>query len=135
MVGEGDGRAEPFDQADVPKLEEAAVPVVPQTDLRLLIHACDGEDFESKRDEALIRLMIGTGARVGEVVAMTVDSWNRRTDVVILTGKTGTRTYPLSPAAGEAMSRYAKLRAQHPKAELPRCGSGCAGSSTRVASE
>ena len=113
------GTSNPFDQADTPKLEEAAVPVVPRDDLRLLIHACDGKDFESKRDEALIRLMIGTGARVGEIVAMTTDSWNRRTDVVVLTGKTGTRTYPLSPAAGEAMSRYHRLRAQHPKAALP----------------
>lgn len=109
----------PFDQADTPRLEETAVAVVAYDDLRLLIHACDGRDFESKRDEALIRLMVGTGARVGEVVAMTTDSWNRRTDVVTLTGKTGTRTYPLSPAAGEAMSRYVRLRAQHPKAELP----------------
>ena len=110
--------ANPFDQADVPKLDEAAVPVVPYESLRLLIHACDGKGFENKRDEALIRLMVGTGARVGEVVAMSTDSWNRHTDVVILTGKTGTRTYPLSPAVGEAMSRYARLRLQHPKAEL-----------------
>ncbi len=109
----------PFDQADTPRLDEAAVPVVPYDDLRLLIHACDGKGFENKRDEALVRLMVGTGARVGEVVAMTTDSWNRRNDVVILTGKTGTRTYPLSPAAGEAMSRYVRLRGDHPKKELP----------------
>jgi integrase len=92
---------------------------VPTTDLRLLLHACDGKDFESKRDEALIRLMIGTGARVGEIVAMTVDSWDRRSDIVTLTGKTGTRTYPLSSAAGEAMSRYYRIRSQHPKSNLP----------------
>lgn len=109
----------PFDQADTPRLDEAPVDVVPFEDLRLLIHACDGKDFESKRDEALIRLMIGTGARVGEVVAMTTESWNRRSDVVTLTGKTGTRTYPLSPAAGEAMARYYRLRSQHPKSKLP----------------
>jgi site-specific recombinase XerD len=109
----------PFDQADTPRLDEAAVPVVRYDDLRLLIHACDGKDLESKRDEALIRLMVGTGARVGEVVSMTTDSWSRHTDVVTLTGKTGTRTYPLSPAAGEAMSRYVRLRTQHPKSNLP----------------
>jgi integrase len=49
---------------------------------------------------------------------MTTDSWDRRTDVVTLTGKTGTRTYPLSPGAGEAMSRYVRMRAQHPKANV-----------------
>jgi integrase len=50
---------------------------------------------------------------------MTTDSWNRRTDVVTLVGKTGTRTYPVSPAAGEAMMRYVRLRSQHRKANLP----------------
>jgi integrase/recombinase XerC len=120
----------PFDQADTPGLEESPVPVVAYDDLRLLLHACDGKDFESKRDEALIRLLIGTGARVGEVVAMTTESWNRRTDVVVLTGKTGTRTYPLSPAAGEAMSRYVRLRAQHPKAALPALWLGLRGKLT-----
>ena len=44
----------------MPKLDEAAVPVVPYESLRLLIHACDGKGFENKRDEALIRLMVGT---------------------------------------------------------------------------
>jgi site-specific recombinase XerD len=49
----------PFDQADVPKLEEAPIAIVAYDDLRRLLHACDGRDFESRRDEALIRLMVG----------------------------------------------------------------------------
>jgi integrase len=106
----------PFDRADAPRLNEHPVPVVPLDDLRLLLHTCDGKTFEDRRDTALIRLLIDTGARVGEIVAMTVDSWDRRADVATLTGKTGTRTVPLSPSTGEAMARYLRARARHPQA-------------------
>jgi site-specific recombinase XerD len=109
----------PFDKADPPKLKEQAVRIVPLDDVRALLHAADGKDFEARRDTALIHLMIDTGARVGEIVAMTVDSWDRRADLIELVGKTGTRTVPLSPATGEAMARYFRVRARHPQAKLP----------------
>jgi site-specific recombinase XerD len=109
----------PFDRADAPRLDELPVPVVPFDDLRRLLHACDGKEFEERRDTALVRLLTDTGARVGEVVAMTTDSWDRRADVVTLTGKTGTRTVPLSASTGEAMARYTRLRSRHPQSRLP----------------
>jgi integrase len=108
----------PFDRADVPRIDSAPVEVVPLSDIRMVLHACDGKGFEERRDTALIRLLLDTGARVGELVAMTVDSWDRRTDVVTLTGKTGTRTVPVSPSTGEALSRYVRVRREHPKAGL-----------------
>ncbi len=92
------------------------MPVVPFEDIRLLLHGCDGKAFDDRRDTALIRVMIDTGARVGEIVAMTVDSWDRRADTIILTGKTGTRVVPLSPSTGEAMARYLRVRARHHQA-------------------
>jgi integrase len=103
----------PFDRADPPRAEETPVPVVSFEDIRLLLYTCDGKDFEARRDTALIRLLIDTGARVGEIVAMTVDSWDRRTDLVTLTGKTGTRTVPVSPSTGEALARYLRVRGRH----------------------
>jgi integrase len=108
----------PFDRADPPRLEDSPVDVVPLSDIRMVLHACDGKDFDARRDTALIRLLIDTGARVGELVAMTVDSWDRRADVVTLTGKTGTRTVPVSPSTGEALSRYLRARKDHPQRDL-----------------
>lgn len=108
----------PFTDADVPKLEELPVPVIPLDNVRALLKACDGKEFAERRDTALIRLLLDTGARVGELLSMNVDSWDRQQDVVTLTGKTGTRVVPLSPSTGEALSRYLRLRHQHPAARL-----------------
>ena len=109
----------PFLKADTPKLMERPVPVVSLGDLRALLHAADGKGYEERRDQALIRFMVDVGARVGEVVAMTTDSWDRRNDLVTITGKTGTRIVPVSPSTGEAMARYGRQRNQHAKAHLP----------------
>ncbi len=100
----------PFDKADVPRLEERPVPVVALDDVRAMLHACAGIDFEARRDTAIVRFLIDTGARVGELIGTTVDSWDRRQDLVTLTGKTGTRIVPISPSTGEALARYMRLR-------------------------
>jgi len=108
----------PFDRADPPKLEAFDVEVVSFDDIRLLLHACDGIGFEARRDTAIIRVLADTGARVGELLAMTTGSWDRRTDVLTLSGKTGTRTVPVSPSTGEALARYIRVRARHTRSEL-----------------
>lgn len=103
----------PFDRADVPRLDDTAPEVIRLEDLRLILHAANAKDFDGYRDTALIRMLIDTGARVGELVAMTVESWDRRSDVVALAGKTGSRQVPLSPSTGEAMARYLRVRPRH----------------------
>ena len=105
----------PFDKANTPRLEERPVPVVALDDVRAMLHACAGTDFEPRRDTAIIRFLIDTGARVGELVGMTLDSWDRRQDLVTLTGKTGTRIVPISPSTGEALAaRYVRVRQRQP---------------------
>jgi site-specific recombinase XerD len=106
----------PFDKADTPRLEERPVPVVALDDVRAMLHACAGTDFEARRDTAIIRFLIDTGTRVGELVGMTLDSWDRRQDLVTLTGKTGTRIVPISPSTGEALARYMRVRQRQPHA-------------------
>lgn len=108
----------PFDNADTPGLTDQPVPVVSLDDIRALLHAAEGTGFEERRDQAMIRFLVDTGARLGEVVSMTTTSWDRRSDVVTLVGKTGTRTEPLSASVGEALARYVRLRRQRPHAGL-----------------
>ena len=111
-------RPNPFDRADTPAIDEQPTPVVSIDDVRALLHACNGKTFINRRDTALVRFLYDTGARVGEVAAMTLDSWDRRADVVTLAGKTGTRHVPISPSTGEALARYTRERKTHPRARL-----------------
>jgi integrase len=109
----------PFDRADAPRAEEVPIPVVTIDTIRTLLHAAREKTFEDRRDTALIRFLADTGARIGEVTSMTIDSWDKATDLVTLTGKTGTRLVPVSPATGEAMARYLRLRNRSPYAASP----------------
>jgi integrase/recombinase XerD len=38
-----------------------------------LLKACEGKSLRDRRDEAVVRFMLETGARAGEVAAMIVD--------------------------------------------------------------
>lgn len=108
----------PFDRADVPGEDRATpIPVVPVDDIRRLLATCDGKDFEDRRDAAIIRVLYDTGARLGELVALDVDDWDRRNDFLTLRGKTGTRVVPISPSTGEALSRYMRVRRDHSHAK------------------
>lgn len=110
----------PFDSADPPGDDRPRpVPVVALDDLRALLAACAGRDFRSRRDNALIRVLIDTGARLGEVVALRLEDWDRRADLLSLTGKTGTRLTPIALSTGEALARYVRERKAHPLAKRP----------------
>ncbi|MGW2232432.1 tyrosine-type recombinase/integrase [Streptomyces sp. NPDC001759] len=88
---------------------------------RLLIKACSGRHFRDRRDEAIVRLMIETGARAGEIVAMEVGDVDLKTGMaVVRRGKGGkSRTVPFSPQTGRAIDRYIRARRAHRLAGLP----------------
>ncbi|HEX4492702.1 MAG TPA: tyrosine-type recombinase/integrase [Acidimicrobiia bacterium] len=106
--------ANPFDRADAPgDAQPAPIPVVELDDVRALVKACSGRDFADRRDNAIIRVLFDTGARLGELLALTSDDWDRRHDRLTLRGKTGTRIVPVSANTGEALSRYLRVRREH----------------------
>jgi integrase len=110
----------PFTNADPPGGDKPApVPVVPLDDIRKILATCASREFTDLRDAALIRVLIDCGARRGEVVAMTTDSWDRQAGMLIFTGKTGTRAVPASLSTAEAIDRYLRMRGKQRHAELP----------------
>jgi site-specific recombinase XerD len=106
----------PMAGADVPSAPTDPPPVIALDDIRAMLKACGGRGFACKRDEAIIRLLYDTGCRLGELLNLTVDDWDRRTDFLTLRGKTGVRVVDLSASTGEALARYVRTRAGHPKA-------------------
>jgi integrase len=104
----------PFTGADVPSVsDDRPPPVIPLDDIRALLAKCSGKSFEDRRDTAVIRVLFDTGCRLGELVGLRVGDWDRRQDLLTLTGKTGTRVVSLSPSTGEALARYERARRLH----------------------
>ncbi len=109
-----------FARADPPGDERPRpIPVVALPDLRALLASCAGKSFRDRRDQALIRILIDTGARLGELVGLRVEDWERRNDLLLVTGKTGTRFVPISLSTGEALARYVRERKAHRFAANP----------------
>ena len=93
-------------------------PVIALDDIRALLATSSGTKFEDRRDTAIIRVLFDTGCRLGELVGLRVGDWDRRQDLLTVSGKTGTRVVSLSASTGEALARYARARGQHRHREL-----------------
>ncbi len=116
-MARGGGRTpeDPLLGSKPPKLVTKVVPVLTEDRLRALIAACNGPDLRDRRDEAIVRLMVETGMRAGEVVGMTVADIDLRDGVaVVRRGKGGKgRRVPFGPRTGRAIDRYVRLRRSH----------------------
>lgn len=100
-----------------PIIPEQPVEVPPDEDIRRLIEACAGKDFESRRDEAIVRLLVDTGARRGELVAIALDDVDLDQGLVRVLGKgRRARILPVGARTVRALDRYLRLRGRHPQA-------------------
>jgi integrase len=83
--------------------------------VRALIKVCTGKSFVDRRDEAIVRLMVETGMRCGEVLGLTLDDVDLTRGLVKVTrGKGGKgRIVPIGPHAARALDRYMRLRRAH----------------------
>jgi integrase/recombinase XerC len=103
-----------------PVPEVKVVPIMDAADTRKVLDTCRGRGFLAVRDEALIRLYVGTGARLTEVANLTLDDLDLNTDSVLYHGKGGKeRRVRFGPRAARAVSRYLRLRAKRRGADLP----------------
>jgi integrase len=99
-----------------PKLDVEIVEPLTDDDLRALIKACSGLDpFRDRRDEAIIRVMLETGLRAGELVEMTISDTNLTAgEAIVRRGKGGKgRIIPLGAQSVRALDRYIRARRAH----------------------
>lgn len=98
-----------------PKLDRKVVDTLTEEQLKALIGTCRGKDMWHRRDEAIIRLMVETGARAGEIVAMALDDVDVRAETAIVRrGKGGKgRRVPFGPLTARAIDRYLRARRAH----------------------
>jgi integrase/recombinase XerD len=115
LVEEGEAAKDELVGARPPKLDVKVVDPLSEGELKALIAACSGPALMDRRDEAIVRFMLETGARAGEVVGLTVaDIDLSRGTALVRRGKGGKgRVVPFGPHTGRAMDRYIRLRRGH----------------------
>jgi site-specific recombinase XerD len=121
LVEEGEMPADPLLGLKAPKLDSKVVEPLTSEQIRALLKACTGPDMRDRRDEALVRFMVETGARAGETVALEVPDVDLTTGMAIVRrGKGGRgRAVPFGPQTARAIDRYRRMRATHRLAATP----------------
>ena len=78
LVEEGELKASPMARMKPPRIPEAPPPVLSKSEQARLLATCEGTDFESRRDRAIISVFLDTGARRAEVAGLR---WTPDNDV------------------------------------------------------
>jgi site-specific recombinase XerD len=123
LVDEGEIAESPMARMRPPKVPESPPPVLSDEELRSLLDACEGTGFEERRDTAIVRILIDTGARVAELAGLALEGENivdLDQGVVTVLGKgRRIRVLPIGAKAVRALDRYLRARSQHPYAVEP----------------
>jgi integrase/recombinase XerC len=119
-VAEGDLEASPMGGMRPPQLPEQPVEVVGPEHLARLLKACEGRDFASRRDTAVILLLVDTGMRRAECAGMTLDDVDLDQRIVWVLGK-GRQPWalPIGRTTAQPLDRYLRAREGHRLAHLP----------------
>lgn len=115
LVEDDEIESAPTDRLKIPKPKVHPPPVLTDADIRALLGTTTGRDFASRRDAAILRLLLDTGMRRGELAGLAVADVDLDDTVVIVTGKGGRRRVAWFGAkTARALDRYLRVRADHP---------------------
>ena len=104
-----------------PRVDQLPPAIIRDDDLRALLDVCKGRDFYERRDTAILRVLIDTGMRAGELVGLSLGHVDLDGQALVLT-KTKTRRgriVPVGTKTIEALDRYLRVRARHRCAAKP----------------
>lgn len=117
LVGEGEMAANPCDGLRLGKAPEQPPRVLSEPEIVALLDTASGRGFEDRRDSAILRLLLDTGMRRGELVGLRVKDVDLADNLVTVTGKGGrVRVSPFGPRTALAIDRYLRDRRRHPHA-------------------
>jgi integrase/recombinase XerD len=115
LAGEGEIEADQLLGIRAPKLDQQVVQPLSDDQLKALLRACSGSDLRDRRDEAIVRLMLETGARAGEVAALGLADIDLAGGTAVIRRGKGAkgRIVPYGPFTARAIDRYIRLRRTH----------------------
>jgi site-specific recombinase XerD len=132
LAEEGEVKESPMARMKPPRVPETPPPVLREAELKALLATCEkGQDFVDRRDAALIRLFIDTGARRAEIAGLRLyylDDEHKRLPgdidldqglIQVLGKGRRPRIVPIGNKTVKALDRYLRKRAQHPDAQSP----------------
>jgi site-specific recombinase XerD len=118
LLDDGEIPRSPMERMSPPSVPEQPVPILSDDELRRLLDACKGTDFDARRDTAILRVLIECGVRLGEISGLSVEDVDWDQDVLRVVGKGGRgRAAPFGARTADALRRYLRARAKHPKAK------------------
>jgi site-specific recombinase XerD len=73
LTDDGEIDRSPMERMSPPSVPEQPVPILDDSALAALLGTCKGNTFENRRDTAIIRLLLDTGMRAGELCGLGVE--------------------------------------------------------------
>lgn len=102
---EGLTENDPFQSVERPKPERKVKPALTPLQVDAILNACEGGDWQSRRNRALVLTLLDTGMRLRECLSLTVGDITQ--EQVLIRGKGGKqRLVFLSPETRLALRRY-----------------------------
>jgi site-specific recombinase XerD len=131
LVDEEELAESPMARMKAPRVVEQPPEVLSLAEVRAMLRTCQGRDFTSRRDNAILRLLIDCGLRRSELAGLTREDLDLDGNLVRVAGKGGReRTVPFGVRTAQALDRYLRVRATHPHATRSELWVGRAGPMT-----
>lgn len=121
LLAEDEVDDDPMATMSHPSIEEKVPEVISESDLTALLEATSGRTFLDRRDRAMIRVMLDTGMRRGELVGLSMPDIDLDGQVLLVSrSKTGRgRLVPIGHKATSELDRYIRTRKSHSAATSP----------------
>jgi site-specific recombinase XerD len=131
LIDEGEISVSPMARMRPPKVPEQPVAVLTLDEQRRLLATCEGRSFVDRRDAAMLRVFIDTGARLAEVAGLLVATIELDDGMLLVMGKgRRERGLPVGSRTVKALDRYLRERSRHPAASEPKLWLGKRGPMT-----
>jgi site-specific recombinase XerD len=112
LHSEGDISVNPMVGVTKPIVPPSEVTVLTAQQVRALLATCKGPDPETRRDHALLAIMLDTGLRLSEVARLTIDDVNEEGTLRVFGKGRKWRTVALGTTSATALNRWIRLRTQ-----------------------